>query len=194
MGTAKIFVISGPSGAGKSTLVSGLLERIPELEKSVSVTTRKPRKGEKDGVSYYFVSKEEFNRKLERGEFLEWAEVHGNYYGTLSSLVNEKLKRGRSVVLEIDVQGASQVKKKCPESVLIFILPPSVETLEERLKKRATEDEESLRMRLNNALKELEEVPKYEYIVVNDDFERALSELEKIVKGELAKGANKTEL
>jgi guanylate kinase len=190
MGTNKLFVISGPSGAGKSALVSELLKRIPQLEKSISVTTRKPRKGEKDGESYFFVSTEEFEAKIKRGEFLEWAKVHGNLYGTLSSLVEEKLKKGKSVVLEIDVQGAAQVKKKCSNCVLIFILPPDLQTLEKRLKKRATEDEDALKMRLKRALEELEEVPQYEYIVLNDEFEKAVDELEKIVKGELKKGAN----
>jgi guanylate kinase len=183
----KLFVISGPSGAGKSSLVEELIKQIPKLKKSVSVTTRPPRRHEKDKIHYYFVTEDEFWERVKKGELLEWAQVHGFHYGTPYSFIEESLKQHQSVVLEVDVQGAAAIKKARPEAVLIFILPPTLEDLRERLKKRATEDQEAMKVRLKNALTELEEMPKYEYILVNDDFTLATKKLVEIVKKELSK-------
>ncbi len=182
----KLFVISGPSGAGKGTLRKELFRRVPNLVYSVSVTTRKPRAGEKDGVDYFFISKEEFERMKRKGELLEWAEVHGNLYGTPKKFVESKLKEGKSVVLEIDVQGAFQVKKSFPEAVLIFILPPSEEELIRRLKKRGTETEKEMELRLKNAQWEMGKMDVYDYAIINDDVERASDELVKIVTKEIS--------
>lgn len=184
---AKLFIISGPSGAGKSSLVEELIRQLPQLKKSVSVTTRPPRRHEKDKIHYHFVTEDEFWEKVRKRELLERAQVHGFYYGTPSSFIKKSLQQRQSVVLEVDVQGAAAVKKAKPEAVLIFILPPSFEDLKERLKKRATEDYEAIEVRLKNALKELEEMPKYEYILVNDDFKLAAQKLVKIVERELSK-------
>ncbi len=190
MGTKnKLFIISGPSGAGKSTLVNKLTKRLKNIVLSVSVTTRKRRLGEREGKDYYFVSEEEFKEKIRRGEFLEWAVVHGHYYGTLSSLVNKALSQNKDVILEIDVQGAIQVKKKMPESILIFILPPTIEVLKERLKKRKTEDKKAFRLRIENALKEVKEKYRYEYAIINDDLGKATDELVKVFKS-VRKGKN----
>jgi len=181
----KLFVISGPSGAGKGTLRRELFKAIPELVYSVSVTTRKPRFGEVDGVDYFFISQSEFARMRDSGELLEWAEVHGNLYGTPRKFVEKNLGEGKSVVLEIDVQGALQVKRTFPEAVLIFILPPSQEELSRRLHGRGTESEEELEVRLRNAQWELEKKDIYDYAVVNDDVKKASIELIEIVKKEI---------
>ena len=143
-----LFVISAPSGAGKSTLCHRLMEETPGVAFSVSHTTRAPRKGEVDGVDYHFVSKEQFMHMVEQEEFLEWAEVHGNCYGTSRSAVTAMLENGQDVLLDIDVQGAMQVRDVFPESVLIFILPPSLQVLERRLRNRGTDTEETIRLRL----------------------------------------------
>ncbi len=182
----KLFVISGPSGAGKGTLRKELFRRVPGLVYSVSVTTRKPRAGEKDGVDYFFISKEEFERMKRKGELLEWAEVHGNLYGTPRKFVESKLEEGKSVVLEIDVQGALQVKRSFPEAVLIFILPPSEEELIRRLKKRGTETEKEMELRLKNAQWEMDKMDIYDYAIINDDVEQASDELVKIVTKEIS--------
>lgn len=181
----KLFVISGPSGAGKGTLRRELFKRVPNLVYSVSVTTRKPRAGERNGVDYFFISEEEFERMKRNGELLEWAQVHGNLYGTPRKFVESKLSEGKSVVLEIDVQGALQVKRSFPEAVLIFILPPSEEELFRRLKKRGTETENEMELRLKNAQWEMNRMDVYDYAVVNDDIEKASEELVKIVKSEI---------
>ncbi|KUK14009.1 MAG: guanylate kinase [Synergistetes bacterium] len=181
----KLFVISGPSGAGKGTLRRELFKAMPNLIYSVSVTTRKPRAGEVNGVDYFFITQEEFEKMRDNGELLEWAEVHGNLYGTPKGFVEEKLNQGKSVVLEIDVQGALQVKERFPEAVLIFILPPSKEELASRLKGRGTETPEELEIRLRNASWELDKRELYDYAVINDDVDRASSELIEIVKREI---------
>ena len=176
-----LFVISGPSGVGKGTLRKELFKKVPELSYSVSCTTRKPRQGEQDGVDYFFIDDKTFERHLEAGEFLEWAEVHGNRYGTLEKTVRDSLDRGCDVILEIDVQGAAQVKKRMPEAVLIFIAPPGEEELRRRLSERGTEKKQELLKRLENARKELEESDKYDHLVVNDDIKRASEELAEII-------------
>ncbi len=174
---SKLFVISGPSGAGKGTLVARVRELHPNLGLTVSATTRSPRDGEVDGVSYYFLSREEFMSRVDAGAFVEWAEVHGNCYGTLVSEVESKLAAGSSLILEIDVQGALQVKERIPEAVLVFIEPPSLEVLRERLVGRGTESAESIEIRMANAERELALAERYDDVIVNDDLERATSDL-----------------
>ncbi len=183
MGTvqSKLFVISGPSGAGKGTLVARVREQRSNLGLTVSATTRKPREGEVEGVNYYFLTRDEFERRVEAGAFVEWAEVHGNCYGTLVSEVESKLASGNSLILEIDVQGALQVKKRFPDAVLVFIKPPSLEILRERLVGRGSETPESLELRLADAQGELELADRYDDVVVNDDLDRATEELVRVL-------------
>ena len=176
-GRARLFVVSGPSGVGKGTLVARVREQLPCLGLTVSATTRFPRPGETDGVEYWFLSDDEFDRRLAAGEFLEWAWVHGHRYGTLLSEVARNLDAGRSVVLEIDVQGGFQVRKKVPDAVLVFVEPPSMPELERRLRGRGTEDEATVARRLANAAGELARAPEYDVRIVNDDLERATAEL-----------------
>lgn len=183
----KLFVISGPSGAGKSTIVSKLLELAPDLVLSISYTSRRPRKGEVHGKNYFFISRDEFLRKIKENFFLEWAEVHGNLYGTPAEFVLKNIQEGRHVILEIDVQGAMRIKEKFPESVLIFIEPPDFKELEERLKKRSTESTEALRLRLENAGYEMAQAKYYNYRVINKDVEEAASQILKIIREEAAK-------
>ena len=177
-----LFVLSGPSGAGKGTLRRRLFERVPDLAYSVSCTTRQPRPGETDGVDYRFLSEEDFRERISRGDFLEWARVHDHFYGTRAEDVREILDRGRDVVLEIDVQGALQVKRLIPEAVTLFIDPPSVEELERRLSCRGTEAPEERRLRLMNAKAEMEQARSYDHRVVNDHLEEALEDLAHLVE------------
>ena len=178
---SKLFVISGPSGAGKGTLVARVRDRRSNLGLTVSATTRAPREGERDGVSYYFLTRDEFDRRVAAGEFVEWAEVHGNCYGTLVSEVESKLKSGASLILEIDVQGALQVKKRFPDAVLIFIKPPSLDTLRQRLEGRGSETPESLALRLADAADELALADRYDDVIVNDDLDLATDELVRVL-------------
>ncbi|MGN0287055.1 MAG: guanylate kinase [Atopobiaceae bacterium] len=175
--TARLFVVSGPAGVGKGTLVARLRQLRPDLGLTVSATTRNPRPGEKDGVAYHFMTDEEFTVHVQAGDFLEWAQVHDHRYGTLRSEVDRCLQQGHSVVLEIDVQGARNVRRIYPDAVLVFIEPPSWEVLVERLRGRGTESEESLRIRLADAKHELELAPSYDVRIVNDDLEQATNEL-----------------
>lgn len=168
-----VVVVSGPSGAGKSSFVKTLLEQGPDLEYSVSATTRPRRAHETDGRDYFFLSPEEFKRKVDAGEFVEHAKVHGEWYGTLRSQIEEALRRGKNVLLDIDVQGAKAVRGVYPDGVFIFILPPSMEALEARLRHRATDPEERIRLRLENARREIPTVSEYGYSIVNDDFQEA---------------------
>lgn len=188
-----LVVISGPSGAGKGTLCEKLLKKNNSIYKSVSMTTRRPRKGEIDGESYYFITEEEFENKIKNGEFLEWAKVYGNYYGSPRAEVLDKLRQGIDVLLEIDIQGAIQVKKSFSDGVFIFILPPSFEELSERIKKRATEDEKTIYLRLKSAYEEIKHALEYDYIIVNDDIQDAVDKLEAIIKAEKCRAKrNKT--
>jgi guanylate kinase len=183
---AKVFVITGPSGVGKGTLIERLLERVPELELSVSATTRPPRPGEVDGRDYHFLSPEEFDRRVEAGEFLEHASYSGNRYGTLRQEVERRLAEGRSVVLEIEVQGARQVRDAMPDAVLIFIAPADPAALRERLEGRATDPPEAIEERLRTAEMELGAQDEFPHVVVNDEVQKAASGLEKLVRAELA--------
>jgi guanylate kinase len=182
MQTACLFILSGPSGAGKGTLVRELLGRVPELWLSVSATTRGPRTGEIEGEHYFFLTPEEFRREVDDGGFLEWAEVHGNRYGTLRAPVQNRLDQGTSVVLEIDPQGAMQVKGQMPGSVLVFVEAPDMDELRRRLEKRGSETEEQVEGRLETAKKELSLAGTYDFVVINDDVSRAVDELEAIVR------------
>ncbi len=178
----RLFIISAPSGAGKTSLVAELLKRMPQLSLSVSHTTRPMRQGEQDGVDYHFTSKEAFLQQVEAGGFLEHAEVFGNYYGTAVQEVKAQRQAGKDVILEIDWQGAAQVRRLLPEAIGIFILPPSLKTLEERLRGRGQDSEEVIAQRLAGAKNEIAHYGEYDYLVVNDDFQKALAELEAIVR------------
>lgn len=177
MRKGNLFVLSGPSGAGKGTLVKRVLQRVPDAWVSVSATTRQPRLGEVDGRDYFFLDQPRFDELVSQGGFLEWAHVHGNSYGTLRSRVQDRIDHGSQVILEIDVQGAFQVKKAMPEAHLIFIEPPSLEELERRLRGRGTETEEVICNRMKTAEVELARKMEYDVQVVNDELERATEEL-----------------
>ena len=177
----QLIVLSGPSGAGKSTVVKKLMQQRGNIHFSVSYTTRAPRSEDIDGVTYNFVDRAEFQRMIEANEFLEHAEYSGNCYGTSLKVIEEQQARGVDVLLDIEVQGAANVRAKCPEAVLVFIVPPSYEELERRLRGRNTDDDATIRKRLARALEELEEVGKYDYLVVNDDVDTSVAELDAIM-------------
>ena len=177
----KLFVISGSSGVGKGTVIKEFLKKNPEFKLSVSCTTRAPRDGEVDGINYFFLTKEEFKNFIDKEDFLEWAEFSGNMYGTRKEYVLRKLSGGNNIILEIDTQGALKVKAKMPEATLIFILPPSFEELEARLRGRHTETEEAIQRRLNSTKQELENSKYFDYTVVNDSVDNAVQALEKIM-------------
>jgi guanylate kinase len=183
---AKAFVITGPSGVGKGTLIKLLLVRVPGLELSVSATTREPRAGEVDGRDYHFLTREEFDRRARAGEFLEHATYSGNRYGTLRSEVERRLAEGVSVVLEIEVQGARQVRAAMDGAVLVFIAPPDPEALRRRLEARGTDSPEEIAERLRTAELELAAQEEFGHVVCNDEIERAAAELERIVRDELS--------
>lgn len=178
----QLFVISAPSGVGKTTLVQSVLRETPALRFSISCTTRPPRSGEKDGKDYHFISREAFLEGIQAGRFVEWAQVHGAFYGTDRSKLDEWLKAGVDVLLDIDVQGARQVRCLYADAHHIFILPPSLEILEQRLRKRDTESEEQMAARLAAARIELREAPWYDFLVVNDVLETAASDLIAIIR------------
>ncbi|HHY05136.1 MAG TPA: guanylate kinase [Thermoanaerobacterales bacterium] len=179
-----LIVISGPSGVGKGTLCNLLLKRKKNIILSVSTTTRLPRDGEINGKNYFFVSKKDFESMIKENQFLEWAKVYNNYYGTPREFVNKNLEKGKDVLLEIDIQGAKQVKHNCPQAIFIFIMPPSIAELETRIKKRGTETQTSLEVRMGNTVNELKAAYMYDYIVINDDIERAVTELCSIISAE----------
>lgn len=175
----KLIVISGPSGSGKTTVCDRLLEEMPDLLYSISFTTRAPRKGEKDGEDYFFVSKDEFEKRIQENKFLEYANVFDNYYGTDKEWV---LTKDKNVLLAIDVQGASQIKKNHKEAVLIFLMPPGMNDLEERLRSRATDNLREISKRLNKAKEEIAQVSNYDYIVVNDKVNLAVKKIKTIIE------------
>ncbi len=178
-----LLVISGPSGAGKGTVCKALVKK-HDLWVSVSATTRSPRAGEVEGESYYFITREEFRSRIEKGDFLEYAEVYGNLYGTPKPNVMEKLEEGKDVILEIDIQGALKVKETYPEGVFIFLLPPSMEELKKRIINRGSETKESLMTRFKSAYKEVNYVSKYNYAVINDTVDEAVEKIESILTAE----------
>jgi guanylate kinase len=186
---ARVFVITGPSGVGKGTLIRGLMERLPRLELSVSATTRSPRPGERDGVDYHFLSGEEFDRRVRAGDFVEHADYAGRRYGTLRSELEARVAAGAPVVLEIEVQGARQVRAAMPEAVQVFIAPPSLGALRTRLVGRGTDGGEEVERRLAVAEQELAAREEFTHVVVNDRLEDALEELVAIVAGDLGEGA-----
>ena len=186
-------ILSAPSGAGKTTIARRLLEVRKDVGYSVSATTRKPRPGEVDGVSYHFLSTEDFERAVQNGEFAEYARVHGNMYGTLRREVERVVASHRNVVMDIDVQGATQFAASFPDAVRIFILPPSGETLVERLKERGTEDSATIATRLRDAIGEIGVIGEFEYVVVNDQLERAVAQVSCIIDAECLKRVNSPE-
>jgi len=179
-----VYIISAPSGSGKSTLVNELLKKVSNLEFSISYTTRAPRGSESNGRQYYFVSRPEFEKMIRDGEFLEHAEVFGNYYGTARRFLHEAEQNGRDLLLDIDVQGAAQIQQKLPDATSIFILPPNRKTLEERLRKRSEDSEAVMQHRLKKASREIESYDRYNYILVNDQLEDSIRALRTIVRGE----------
>ena len=177
-----LYVVSGPSGAGKGTLLAQVIPKLDNVWLSVSATTRAPRTGEKDGDHYFFIENEEFDRLISVGGMLEWAFVHGERYGTISSEVEGRLAAGIDVILEIDPQGAFQVLEKIPEAILIFIEPPTLEALEHRLRGRGTEDDAEIRRRMDDAVEEMKYRDRYQHILVNDNLKKAAKELLELLK------------
>lgn len=182
-GGGRLFVISAPSGAGKSTLCRALLAHDPDLNYSISYTSRKPRGQERDGVEYHFISEDEFERGIESGRWAEWARVHGNYYGTSAADLQRQLARGSDVLLDIDVEGTRQIRKRFPECVSIFIMPPSMAALEQRLRQRGTDSETEIRRRLQNAQDEMRDRGLYRHVIVNDRLPKATAELIELIEG-----------
>lgn len=176
----KLLVVSAPSGAGKTSLCNILLDAHENIKYSVSYTTRDPRPDEKNGIDYFFVNEAEFKKMIDHEEFIEWAFVHGNYYGTSKTVIENALDAGQDILLDIDPQGARQLKNKLGYGVYIFIVAPSIDDLEKRLRNRRTETEEKLKLRLENARKEIEHFKDYDYIIVNDDIDRSFKDFESI--------------
>lgn len=185
-----LFIVTAPSGAGKTTLVRGLLERDRQVQLSISYTTRAPRPGEQDGREYHFVDVPTFRALRDRGEFLEWAEVHGNYYGTSRVWLKEQLAAGRDTLLEIDWQGAQQVRKVFPDAVGVFVLPPSLEELENRLRGRGTDSDEVISRRLLGARGEMRHVGEFDYVIINNELHEALDDLVAVVRAARLRYAN----
>ena len=179
-----LLVVSGPSGAGKGTICKALLNKNDEIKLSVSATTRKPRNGEVHGVNYFFIEKEEFTKMIENGEFLEYAQIYDNFYGTPKSAIIECLEKGQDVILEIEMQGAKQIKEVYPEGVFIFVLPPSLEELKSRIVGRGTETQEEIEKRFSCAFEEINQIVNYDYFIVNEDIEKSVNDVEAIIASE----------
>lgn len=179
--SGNLIIVSAPSGAGKTTLVGEALKRDNLVKTSISFTSRPPRDGEEEGVHYHFVSRSEFEEMIARGEFLEWAEVHGNLYGTSRRVVEEARDAGFDVILTIDIQGAAQARRLFPDAISIFIMPPSLDALVERLENRGTDTADDLQLRLSNALHEIEQYVNFDYVVINKDLDQAIDELAAII-------------
>jgi guanylate kinase len=188
-----LIIISSPSGGGKGTLIKEILQSTPDIGYSVSYTTRAARTGEEYGRDYFFVSYQEFSDLIKQNEFLEYAEVHGNFYGTSKTRVNHETEAGRDVILEIDVQGAENIVKSFPEAVSVFIMPPSFEILRERLTTRATETHENLALRLKNSFSEVQKFKEFQYVVINDDKTKASNDLRTIILAERLKRVRQME-
>ncbi len=193
MRRGRLVVVSGPSGAGKSTLIRASLEAVPELAYSVSATTRKPREGEVDGRDYIFLSREQFEKWIDEGRFLEWAEYSDNLYGTPEEKVEEYLERGRSVILEIELQGARKVREKRPDAVMVFVRAPSLEETRKRLEGRATEDDNALEARMTTALKEVKARSEFDYEVVNAEREQAREDIIRTMRNIVEGGSEDAE-
>lgn len=179
-----LLVVSGPSGAGKGTICKALLNKNDQIKLSVSATTRKPRNGEVHGVNYFFIEKEEFTKMIENGEFLEYAQIYDNFYGTPKAAIIECLEKGQDVILEIEMQGARQIKEVYPEGVFIFVLPPSLEELKSRIVGRGTETQEEIEKRFSCAFEEVNQIVNYDYFIVNEDIEKSVSDVEAIICAE----------
>ena len=179
-----LLVVSGPSGAGKGTICNALLNKNDQIKLSVSATTRKPRNGEVHGVNYFFIEKEEFTKMIENGEFLEYAQIYDNFYGTPKAAIIECLEKGQDVILEIEMQGARQIKEVYPEGVFIFVLPPSLEELKSRIVGRGTETQEEIEKRFSCAFEEINQIVNYDYFIVNEDIEKSVSDVEAIICAE----------
>ncbi|MFQ5916964.1 MAG: guanylate kinase [Candidatus Binatia bacterium] len=185
----QLYVISGPSGVGKSAIITGLRKKILDLEYSISHTTRKPRSTEANGVNYHFVDRETFREMIGDGAFVEWAEIYNDYYGTSFSGLRDQTDRGLDVLMDLDSQGAKNIKEQFEESVLIYVLPPSLEILETRLRERAKDDEKVINTRIEKALKELKDCVWYPYLIINDDLNRAVGAVESIITSERCSNA-----
>lgn len=179
-----LLVVSGPSGAGKGTICKAFTEKNPDINISVSATTRQPREGEIEGVNYFFLTNSQFEHRIEAGEFYEYANNYGNYYGTPRQFVEDKIATGEDVILEIDIQGALQVKQNCPDGIYIFILPPNMTELKNRIIKRGSETEDSLNRRFTSAYSELDYIEKYDYFIVNQNIDSAVQVMKSIVTAE----------
>ncbi|MEW6534741.1 MAG: guanylate kinase [Candidatus Auribacterota bacterium] len=189
MSRGLLIVISAPSGAGKTTICRSLLERVTSLRYSISTTTRPQREGEKNGVDYYFLTREEFEKKIENNVFLEYAQVYNNYYGTSRETVESLLNKGYHLLIDVDTQGAHSIKKALPEAILIFIMPPSIGDLEKRLRERGKDADDVIQLRLSCARDEINKSYDYDYIVVNDVVEKAVSDIEAIIRAEQLRSA-----
>ena len=179
-----LLVVSGPSGAGKGTICKALLNKNDQIKLSVSATTRKPRNGEVHGVNYFFIEKEEFTKMIENGEFLDHAQIYDNFYGTPKAAIIECLEKGQDVILEIEMQGARQIKEVYPEGVFIFVLPPSLQELKSRIVGRGTETQEEIEKRFSCAFEEINQIVNYDYFIVNEDIEKSVNDVEAIISSE----------